>query len=981
MIVFGFSGKCIWGVLLIICFFLQNSCNVEGVQDNDIEVEPEMRVELLVKEPLVIDPVAYVFDEGGDLYVIEDRGYPDPAEGGSPVTNEGRVVLLKDSNGDGQYDKRYEFADDLTYPNGIMAWKGGIFVTCAPDIWYMKDTTGDGVADIKEKVLTGFFDTKTSQIRMSHPTLGPDGWVYVSSGLNGGNVYSPIYPDRDTISFAASDSRFHPETYEFETVGGKSQFGMTFDAYGHRFGVSNRHPILQVVIEPRYLDRNPYLPYNNTVKEVSKVAAEAVVFPLTDIVTTSDFHPNLMGESHYGTFTSASSTYIYYGLGLSEEHQGDAFICESAQNLVQRQVLSADGGSYSSDIVYEDREFLASRDQWFRPVYVNNGPDDGLYVVDMYRKVIDHPSYVPEEVRDSLDYDAGKDRGRIYRIVREDYSLPLSEKEWFTGEDGIEEMISRLDSDIEWDSETAFRLLLEDWDGSEPEKIEAIFYTSENPRNRVRALNILAIKNKLKEEVLLEALKDRESGIRERSILLSEEKINQSKSLREAVILTSLDEEAMVQLQSALVLGSLKSEEALHGLAEIAIRHGEDQWIRQAVLSGLEGRMDAYLESMRSIRGKGSKGYAMVMKDLSQMFGMGASISECRHLIDYMVKEEKDSEVQLSSLLGLLEGVSSRSEASGEDDILLWLMRDIDLGIQAEFMEKIINAARNEIKSEEGEVNALHILGYTTNPETQELLRSAIRPDMSPRIQEAGVQALVSQRRKSGGEMLLEAENWRGYSPQIRSSIISTMVSHSIYLPILLESIEEGVVSSSDIPSVTRRRLLSSSDDETRKKAEAAFSEIEGGDRMLVYEAYKSRITNTGDVEVGERVFKRSCAVCHSYDGEGGNVGPDLTDIKNQPAEAILLHTIVPNYEVYPTYQTLSIETEDDRHYAGWVVSETSNSLTLRTASGEEETIMRSNIRVLTNTGQSLMPDGLERTMTEDEMNDLIAYLKQGGVF
>src|SRR5690606_17842250 len=144
------------------------------------------------------------------------------------------------------------------------------------------------------------------------------------------------------------------------------------------------------------------------------------------------------------------------------------------------------------------------------------------------------------------------------------------------------------------------------------------------------------------------------------------------------------------------------------------------------------------------------------------------------------------------------------------------------------------------------------------------------------------------------------------------------------------------------------------------------------------YDTYKNTLSTDGDQEQGKIVFKRTCAVCHTYDGEGGHVGPDLTGINNQPADAILLHTIVPNYEVYPTYQTISVETNNGSHVAGWMVSETENNITLRTAAGTDESILRSSIKELKNTGLSLMPDGLEQTMTKEEMNDLIAFLRTG---
>ncbi|NQV75853.1 MAG: hypothetical protein HQ491_07360, partial [Bacteroidetes bacterium] len=400
---------------------------------DSFQIEPGMRIDLMVAEPLVIDPVAIAFDENRQMYVVEDRGYPDPAEGGSP-TRLGRIALLKDTNGDGKYDKRTEFATGLTYPNGILPWKGGVFVTCSPDLYYLKDTNGDGVADIRKVVLTGFFATQTAQIRTSHPILGLDGWIYVTGGLNGGTITSPEHPDRPAVSYKSADGRFNPETFEFQVTGGKSQFGLTFDPYGRRFGSSNRHPVMHTVMEPWYLKRNPDLLFNESVQNVSKAEADAVVYPISHAVTSADFIPKLIGRSHAGTFTAASGLLVYNGTALSAAHQGNVFICESAQNLVQRQIMKPDGVSFKTELPYTEREFVSSTDEWFRPVSLQHGPEGALYIVDMHRKVIDHPSYVPEEARGGLDWESGKTDGRIYRIVRKDFK------------DNIAEISSRLSS-------------------------------------------------------------------------------------------------------------------------------------------------------------------------------------------------------------------------------------------------------------------------------------------------------------------------------------------------------------------------------------------------------------------------------------------------------------------------------------------------------------------------------------------------------
>jgi hypothetical protein len=150
------------------------------------------------------------FDDRGRLYVVENRGYPGPLEGAPQPPPEGVIALLEDGDNDGRFDTRTDFAGGLTYPNGVMPWNGGVFVSSAPDLLYVKDTNGDGVADERRVVLTGFDTTRTPQIRFSHPTLGIDNWIYLTSGLNGGNVVSPAHPDRAPVKFSTSDSRFNP---------------------------------------------------------------------------------------------------------------------------------------------------------------------------------------------------------------------------------------------------------------------------------------------------------------------------------------------------------------------------------------------------------------------------------------------------------------------------------------------------------------------------------------------------------------------------------------------------------------------------------------------------------------------------------------------------------------------------------------------------------------------------------------------------
>ena len=362
------------------------------------QVEPGVRVELAAAEPLVRDPVALCFGDAGRMFVVEGRSYPQLGE--SPLTL-GTVALLEDADGDGRFEKRTTFADGFTFPNGILPWGGGVFLTCAPDIWFLKDTTGDGRADVRQIVLTGFgTESSSEQLRVASPTLGPDGWVYITSGLTDAKVTSPLHPSRTAVTAKRQDGRFHPETFVYEPLAGTGQFGQCFDALGHRFVSSNRNPLMHVVLSPDILKRNPHFAFTETVENVVPVAAR--VYPISPDTTAATYIPSLINQQHTGTYTSASGICI---------RGGSAFICEPAQNLVQRQRLRPSGATFLAEHPTPGRDFLASPDQWFRPVHAIVGPDGALYVCDMVRQYIDHPRYLPEPIRANFPSGPAPTRG------------------------------------------------------------------------------------------------------------------------------------------------------------------------------------------------------------------------------------------------------------------------------------------------------------------------------------------------------------------------------------------------------------------------------------------------------------------------------------------------------------------------------------------------------------------------------------------
>ncbi|MBE7536939.1 MAG: c-type cytochrome [Opitutaceae bacterium] len=942
------------------------------------QLEDGLRIELVAAEPLVVDPVAFAFDGPARLYVVENRGYPDPMEG-QPTTHEGRVALLEDSDGDGRFDRRIEFATGLGYPNGIVLWRGGAFVTCAPDIYYLKDTDGDGVADERRVVLTGFDAIRTGQLRVSSPTLGLDGKIYVACGLAGGKITSPEHPERPVVSFSSKDGRFDPDTLVYEVIGGRGQFGLTFDAYGRRFVSSNRHPVLQTVLTLEDLQRNRYLAFTDTDQEVSRSMSDAKVHPISRAAVTADFIPSLMATPHSGTFTSACGVLIYDGDALGSDHRGNAFICEPAQNLVQRQVLHPEGATFRSEPVNGKREFLASTDTWFRPVFLGNGPDGALYVADMYRREIDHPAYVPEESRSKFDFRSGKTAGRIYRIARDDFH-PATGDGVRSGSESMPELVKRLESTNTWWREEASRLLLERADLKAVPQLEALATGSKLPFTRARALWVLRNLQSLSPSVIASRLKDPVGGVREQAVILGGEATKAAPWLLDPLLEKAGDADPRVRFLCALVLGDQPDPRATDALAAIALRDGGDRWTRAAVLSGLENRMEAFLDALNDASHPDPAAYSAVMKDLGQMFGVGAPPGACRAFLAGVLTESGSLGERIPSVLGLGEGLRNRAEfrAKGPGGAFAALLKDDGPTLRA--LDAFFAAATALIDSARATVsdrmNAAALLGYTSFEQAGPALGRLLDARNPPELQLQAVRALERFGDPCAGELLTQSSRWEHYTPQMREAVIASLVSRPSLIKVLFSAMEHGILKPAEIAPLQRNRLLKHQDASIRSAAEAAFSELQGGDRMKVYEQYRGVLELPTDVKRGAAVFARTCSACHTFDGAGGHVGPDLSGNRNQPADALLLHILVPNYEVYPGYQAVSISTRDGRSLSGRILTETGSSLTLRTAFGTDEVVMRSAIASLNASSLSLMPDGLEQSMSRNELADLVAYLK-----
>jgi putative heme-binding domain-containing protein len=270
---------------------------------------------------------------------------------------------------------------------------------------------------------------------------------------------------------------------------------------------------------------------------------------------------------------------------------------------------------------------------------------------------------------------------------------------------------------------------------------------------------------------------------------------------------------------------------------------------------------------------------------------------------------------------------------------------------------------------------AIGLLGFAGFDRAGEVLLKLIEPEQPVVLQAAAVRALGAQRDPRVAPALLAPGRFAAYTPTVRDEVLSALLAQTAHIPGVLDAVADGRVPAGAVDASHRRQLAQHPDPEIRRRAASLFGTV-SGDRAKVYEAYKDVVSLATDPVRGRAVFRRECAQCHRLDQEGHAVGPDLFGIRNQPKESILLHILVPDHEITAGFAAYTVATRDGRVLTGLIASETPSSITLRQALGREDTIPRDEIDQVSAGKQSLMPQGVEKSISRQEFADLLAYLK-----
>ncbi|MBI3853710.1 MAG: HEAT repeat domain-containing protein [Verrucomicrobia bacterium] len=548
------------------------------------KLAPGFRIELVASEPLVSDPVAMEFDPDGRLWVVEMRGFMPNVDGVGEDAPVGRVVVLEDVDGDGRMDKSTVFLDGLVMPRAIGLVRDGVLVAEPPKLWFCRDTNGDGKCDEKIEV-AGDYGNRTSPEHTANGLLGAlDNWIY-----------SANY----TTRFRNVDGEWKRSPTVF-----RGQWGLSQDDFGRLFFNSNEDQLRCNLVPSAYLVRNPN--FRNPVGLNHQVIRDQAVWPVhANPGVNRGYRPTqLRADGTLATFTAACGPVIYRGDNFPAEFYGNAFVCEPAGNLVKRDILAERDCAITGQGAYAKSEFLASTDERFRPVNACNAPDGTLYLVDMYRGILQHRIFVTSYLRKQIE-SRGLEKpiglGRIYRVVH-DAKRPGPQPH--LSKASSVELVKYLSHPNGWWRDTAQRLLVERADLSVTADLKKLATTGDNPLGRLHALWTLDGMGESDLGTLTTALADHHPKVKAAAIRLLEPflKSNEKPKVLAALLPLINDDQPDVQLQLAFTFGEVAGARAEDGMIALLQKSADNVLVREAVFSGLVVRELEFLERLLAVR-------------------------------------------------------------------------------------------------------------------------------------------------------------------------------------------------------------------------------------------------------------------------------------------------------------------------------------------------------------------------------------------
>lgn len=930
-------------------------------------IKPGYNVNVWAAEPMMTQPMAFCWDDRGRLWVAENKDYESRGHGFSNAGTS-RILILEDTDGDGAADSQKVFMEGLAFPAAIAVGFDGLFVGAPPNLLFVPDKDGDDKADMDdiEILLTGW------GIRDRHETLnsllwGPDGWLY---GLQGFATPSKIRkPNGDTKLYFHNDPfpddlleadgvdinggvwRYHPVKHCFEVVahGFSNPWGIDYDAKGQLFMTACVIPHLWHVVPGGIYHRQGGQHFNPYVYE--------------DIKTIAN-------HSHSSAHGGAR---IYQSDAFPKAERGRIFMANIHEHAVLSDILVSKGSGFEGR--HGDDFMLANNAQWVG-FSMEIGPDGGLYVLDWHDADICGQEVLNEET------------GRIFRIA------PIqSQAENFAGRYADlntmtdKQLVAMQTNPSDWHARRARGILHKraaagKLQTSTHAALKAIFEKDKNPDWRLRAMWGLHLTGGFTAQDLTASLGDKDPHVRAWAIqLLCEDQSPSAAALAEFRSLARRDPSPVVRLYLASALQRIHTEDKW-AIASSLLQHKVDEKdhnLPKLIWFGIEPFMaenpDRFLEL---------SGISRISTITRYIARRAVDGDELQKLVAMIGKGGPNTQQLLTGMLNGMEGRTDIQIPPNWKDLSKKLQRG----------NSAVKALATEISALFGDTEATRqafaklndknapldqrkkALQLLTAQQQEQLTVKLLQLLQEPAMRKDAIRAMAAFDNEELGKFLIA--NYGNFTAAEKLEAVQTLASRSRYGNLLTNEIKANRIPKKEVPTSVARQLL--------RVVGSGFIEVWGPIEQVAsdeaaYEKYRKILNQTalakGNIKHGKVVFQQTCGSCHKLYGEGGVMGPDLTGSNRNEVDYILLNVLEPSAEIQDDYKMVVINTRDGRTYSGNVIGEDQRQLTLRIVGQDEPVLInKSAIQSKEVAPVSMMPPGLFEHLDEQEIVDLMAYLR-----
>ncbi len=954
---------------------------------NQLKVREGFQVRLAAAEPHVVDPVSAAWGTDGRLWVVEMPDYPTPRLG--QTERHGRIQILSHRDSQGRFQHATTFVEDLDFATGVLPWRDGAIVTLAGQIVFLRDVDGDGRCDGREVWFEGF-TIDNEQLRANHPTLGPDGWVYVAGGLRGGEIMAvdPRFKKKSkALKLKGRDFVFDPHGGDWTTVSGNSQHGLTIDSYNRRLGCSNRNPAIESVIPADVIDMDAFLTAGDATADVGKSGFESEVHPISDAWTTSNLHA--------GQFSAACGVFAPGWVG----EDGDSewlLVCEPTGSLVQRQKMKLVGGAWQSEREANPSEWLACGDDWFRPVDLVPDVDGGVLVIDMARAVIEHPHWAPPELKNRPDTFHGNDLGRVWQVRAKHNAFSA-----LVVESDDEALLAIGSSDL-LARQFASAYLYAKYPSQLPpgsdviDSLNTIVLSTKTPaESKARIALLLNRWDLLSGTSHASLLIDASERLRSVAAGFRESNQPDGRPLLSATRLAEMfGDPSLLVRQSALaasVVGyqtSGQSEAMTDALMKLAVDDGADPWIEKLLLAmPVDSSRTLLSLSLSNPDALSSRAVALPQVPLSIVEGwmrrlaakdpQSATKILGRWLSPAVPIENGGGKSWTSSSPATVIAVASAwRKGIGKEDRVRKVVDSMSSDIPdrlAAIDSLAVTVAQDENQSTPTRLSAVAWVAQL--PELPSGLRGLVDPNVDSPIRAAGYRLMMSRDGDWTRQHVIDHAD--ALSPSDRLAVVAAARGDRVSTLWLLEQIGSGNLARTFVDPSSMDWFRDHSDPKIAELGRQTFAPP--GDVMAVLHQYASASANleSADLVHGKALFATHCANCHSIDGVGHRFGPDISDSREKTPESLLAAILDPSAAIDASFAAYQVLTIDGEVINGLLSGESGDAITLVVPGGQTRRIERDDVEIFRSSEKSLMPEGIQRSIDVDQMKDLLGYLKR----